>query len=144
MQSDPSAKVTSLSHGNKQKLGVIQVFMHRPALLILDEPTQGLDPIMQQRFHELVLEARAAGQSVFLSSHDLPEVERVCDRVGIIRDGRLITVEDIVAQERSTRDLETRFASSFRTTRSRPPGVRAVDVHGANTGQAGERVGRDR
>jgi ABC-2 type transport system ATP-binding protein len=132
LQSDLSAKVDSLSHGNKQKLGVIQAFMHRPALLILDEPTQGLDPIMQQRFHELVLEARAAGQSVFLSSHDLPEVERVCDRVGIIRDGRLITVEDIGSLKiRSARELEIRFASPVPTDAfTGLPGVRAVEVHG--------------
>ena len=95
LESDLSPKISSLSHGNKQKLGLIQAFMHGPPLLILDEPTQGLDPIMQQRFQTLVLDARAAGQTVFLSSHDLPEVERVCDRVGIIREGRLITVEDV-------------------------------------------------
>jgi ABC-2 type transport system ATP-binding protein len=132
LQSDLSAKVASLSHGNKQKLGVIQAFMHRPALLILDEPTQGLDPIMQQRFHELVLEARAAGQSVFLSSHDLPEVERVCDRVGIIRDGRLITVEDIGSlKTRAARDLEIRFASPVPADAfTGLHGVRAVEVHG--------------
>ena len=132
LQSDLSAKVASLSHGNKQKLGVIQAFMHRPALLILDEPTQGLDPIMQQRFHELVLEARAAGQSVFLSSHDLPEVERVCDRVGIIRDGRLITVEDIGSlKTRAARELEIRFASPVPADAfTGLPGVRAVEVHG--------------
>ena len=132
LQSDLSAKVASLSHGNKQKLGVIQAFMHRPALLILDEPTQGLDPIMQQRFHELVLEARGAGQSVFLSSHDLPEVERVCDRVGIIRDGRLITVEDIGSiKTRTARELEIRFGSPVPADAfTGLPGVRAVEVHG--------------
>ena len=131
LQSDPSAKIASLSHGNKQKLGVIQAFMHRPALLILDEPTQGLDPIIQQRFHELVLEARAAGQTVFLSSHDLSEVERVCDRVGIIRDGRLITVEDIGSlRTRAARQLEIRFASPVPAAIfAGLPGVRDVEVH---------------
>ena len=86
--------------------------MHRPQLLILDEPTQGLDPIVQQTFHELVLEARAAGQTVFLSSHVLPEVERVCDRVGIIREGRLIAVEDVgELKTHAVREVELHFSS---------------------------------
>ncbi|MGZ5214605.1 MAG: ATP-binding cassette domain-containing protein [Actinomycetota bacterium] len=132
LQSDLSVKISSLSHGNKQKLGLIQAFMHRPALLILDEPTQGLDPIMQQRFQSLVLETRAAGQTVFLSSHDLPEVERVCDRVGIIREGRLITVEDVGSlKARAVRMLEIHFASPVAADAfSALPGVRDVEVHG--------------
>jgi ABC-2 type transport system ATP-binding protein len=132
LQSDLSARIASLSHGNKQKLGLIQAFMHLPTLLILDEPTQGLDPIVQQRFHSLVLEARAAGQTVFLSSHDLPEVERVCDRVGIIRDGRLITVEDVGSlKARAVRTLEFHFASPVPADAFRGlPGVRDVEVHG--------------
>jgi ABC-2 type transport system ATP-binding protein len=132
LQSDLSVRIASLSHGNTQKLGLIQAFMHQPTLLILDEPTQGLDPIVQQRFHALVLEARAAGQTVFLSSHDLPEVERVCDRVGIIRDGRLITVEDVGSlKARAVRMLEIRFASPVPADAfSGLPGVRDVEVHG--------------
>jgi ABC-2 type transport system ATP-binding protein len=132
LQSDLSVRIADLSHGNTQKLGLIQAFMHRPALLILDEPTQGLDPIVQQRFHTLVLEARAAGQTVFLSSHDLPEVERVCDRVGIIRDGRLITVEEIGSlRSRAVRTLEIRFASPVPADIFRGlPGVRDIEVHG--------------
>jgi len=87
--------IKELSHGNKQKIGLVQAFMHRPELLILDEPTQGLDPIVQQEFHAMLAEARDEGRTIFLSSHVMPEVERLCDRVGIIREGRLVTIEDI-------------------------------------------------
>jgi len=88
-------RIASLSHGNVQKLGLIQALMHRPELLILDEPTQGLDPLVQREFHDLVGETSARGGTVFLSSHVLPEVERTCDRIGIIAEGRLIEVEDV-------------------------------------------------
>jgi ABC-2 type transport system ATP-binding protein len=82
-----------LSRGNKQKIGLIQAMFHRPPLLILDEPTGGLDPLVQEVFLEIVGEVRAEGRTVFFSSHVLSEVERVCDRVGIIREGRLVAVE---------------------------------------------------
>ena len=82
--------VHDLSRGNKQKLGLVQALMHHPELLILDEPTSGLDPLVQQEFHRIVREATAEGRTVFLSSHVLSEVERMADRVGIIRDGRLV------------------------------------------------------
>jgi ABC-2 type transport system ATP-binding protein len=132
LQSDLDAKISSLSHGNRQKIGLIQAFMHRPPLLILDEPTQGLDPIVQQTFHELVLEAREAGQTVFLSSHVLPEVERVCDRVGIIREGHLITVEDVGALKTHTvREIELHFASPVPSGAFADlPGVHDLVVHG--------------
>jgi ABC-2 type transport system ATP-binding protein len=82
-----------LSRGNKQKIGLVQAMFHRPPLLILDEPTGGLDPLVQEEFLDIVEETKAEGRTVFFSSHVLSEVERVCDRVGIIRDGRLVTVE---------------------------------------------------
>jgi ABC-2 type transport system ATP-binding protein len=82
-----------LSRGNKQKVGLIQAMFHRPPLLILDEPTSGLDPLVQEEFLEVVREARAEGTTVFFSSHNLAEVERICDRVGIIREGQLVAVE---------------------------------------------------
>ncbi len=86
---DPSRRYEDLSHGNKQKVGLIQTFMHRPELLILDEPTLGLDPLMQRVFHDLLREATDAGATVLLSSHVLSEVESVCDRIALIRDGRV-------------------------------------------------------
>ncbi|MFD7841509.1 ATP-binding cassette domain-containing protein [Nocardia sp. NPDC059764] len=86
---DLGRRYDELSHGNKQKVGLIQAFMHRPELLILDEPTLGLDPLMQRVFHELLNEAVAGGATVLLSSHVLSEVESVCDRIGLIRDGRV-------------------------------------------------------
>lgn len=106
-----SQRLKTLSHGNRQKAGLIQAFMNKPELLILDEPTIGLDPLMQQEFYRLIGEAKAGGRTVFLSSHIMPEVERVCDRVGIIREGRLIAVEDVdVLKARAIRRLEIHFA----------------------------------
>ncbi len=95
LASDLSRKVGDLSTGNRQKVGVIQAFMNRPDLLIMDEPTSGLDPLMQREFQDMVREVTAEGRTVFLSSHSLSEVQRVADRVGIIRDGFLITVESV-------------------------------------------------
>lgn len=92
---DTSRKIREYSRGNKQKVGVISAFMNKPELLILDEPTIGLDPLVQQAVMELVREARDAGATVFFSSHILPEVQAVCDRVGIIREGRLVAVEAV-------------------------------------------------
>ena len=89
---DPSRKFRQYSSGNKRKIGVVQAFMAKPRLLILDEPTNGLDPLNQQEFDRMVREVRDEGRTVFLSSHILGEVEQTCDRVGIIREGRLVRV----------------------------------------------------
>lgn len=89
---DPTRKFRQYSTGNKRKVGIVQAFMHRPKLLILDEPTNGLDPLNQQEFDRMVKEVRADGRTVFLSSHILTEVEQTCDRVAIIREGRLVKV----------------------------------------------------
>ncbi|MER7419048.1 ABC transporter ATP-binding protein [Micromonospora peucetia] len=92
---DLSVRMKALSKGNRQKVGLVQAFMHRPDLLILDEPTSGLDPLVQQTFLDLVREAKAAGQTVFMSSHIMTEVEAVADRVGIIREGRLVALDTV-------------------------------------------------
>jgi ABC-2 type transport system ATP-binding protein len=94
-RADLDRPLGELSRGNRQKVGLIQATFHEPELLILDEPTSGLDPLMQEEFLALVAEERERGCTVFISSHELDEVERVCDRVGIVRGGRLIAVERI-------------------------------------------------
>ena len=130
--SDLSKQIHDLSHGNKQKVGLVQAFMHRPDLLILDEPTQGLDPLVQQTFYSILEEERKRGASVFLSSHVMPEVQRVCDRVGIIREGHLVTVADVgELMSRYMRTLELHFdgpapAAAFQGL----TGVRKVAAHG--------------
>ncbi|MFL2634911.1 MAG: ATP-binding cassette domain-containing protein [Dehalococcoidia bacterium] len=87
--------INTLSKGNKQKIGLLQAFMHKPDLLILDEPTSGLDPLMKQVFYDMVLEMKDAGKAAFISSHDLTEVQKICDRAGFIRDGTLIAIENL-------------------------------------------------
>lgn len=94
---DLDRPVRALSKGNKQKIGVVQALMHRPDLALLDEPTSGLDPLLQQEFLALVREERDAGTTVFLSSHVLSEIEGVADRVALIRDGRIVVVDDVAA-----------------------------------------------
>ena len=92
---DPTRRYKEYSKGNKQKVGLVVALQHRPDLLILDEPTSGLDPLVQQNFFEMIREARADGRTVFLSSHVIDEVDRTCDRVAIIREGRLVQVDRI-------------------------------------------------
>src|SRR3989440_5560218 len=92
---DTSRKFRQYSTGNKRKVVLIQAFMHKPRVLILDEPTNGLDPLNQQEFDGMVMEARDEGRTVFLSSHVLSEVEKTCTTVGIIRDGRLVRIGDV-------------------------------------------------
>jgi ABC-2 type transport system ATP-binding protein len=125
-------RIRSLSHGNKQKVGLVQAFMHRPELLVLDEPTTGLDPLVQQEFHTMVAEARLGGSTVFLSSHVMPEVERLCDRVGIIREGRLVAVEDVGdLKARAIRTLDIRFARPVPGEAfAGLPGVQKIEVQG--------------
>ena len=107
---DLERRVGDYSTGNRQKLGLVQAFMHRPELLILDEPTSGLDPLMQQEFYAMVDEVRADGRTVFLSSHLLPEVEKVADRVAIIRNGELVVTDEVATlKARAIRRMEIRF-----------------------------------
>jgi len=109
-ESDLKRKVKEYSTGMARKIGLIQTFQHRPRLLIMDEPTEGLDPVMQHRFYELLKEYKQEGGTVFISSHHLLEVQQVCDRAGIIRSGRLVAVEDIgELMGHMSRHIEVRF-----------------------------------
>jgi ABC-2 type transport system ATP-binding protein len=92
---DTKGRIRKMSKGMKQKLGIICAFMHDPKVLVLDEPTSGLDPLMQKTFAELILEEKAKGKTVLMSSHSFEEIERTCDRVGIIRQGELVATENI-------------------------------------------------
>jgi ABC-2 type transport system ATP-binding protein len=113
---DPSRKYKEYSRGNKQKVALVSALQHRPDLLILDEPTSGLDPLVQQSFFNLLQEAKSDGRTVFLSSHIISEVERVCDRVAIIRDGRLVQVDAIDAlRALAFHHVELRFSRAVPT-----------------------------
>jgi ABC-2 type transport system ATP-binding protein len=108
---DTSRKFKEYSKGNKQKVGLVAALQHRPDLLMLDEPTSGLDPLVQQTFYEVIREAKAEGRTIFLSSHILSEVEKTCDRVAIIRDGRLVKVDRVEAlRDLAHHQVELRFA----------------------------------
>jgi ABC-2 type transport system ATP-binding protein len=108
---DPSRRFKELSKGNKQKVGLVIALQHRPELLVLDEPTSGLDPLVQQSFYALLRDTKAEGRTVFLSSHILSEVERSCDRVAIIREGRLVKVDTVEGlRDLAHHQVELRFA----------------------------------
>ena len=109
---DPSRRFKEYSKGNKQKVGLVIALQHRPDLLVLDEPTSGLDPLVQQTFFELLRDSVSEGRTAFLSSHILGEVEKTCDRVAIIRDGRLVTVDRVEAlRNLAHHQVELRFAA---------------------------------
>ena len=128
---DPTKRIKSLSRGNKQKVGLVAAFMIRPELIILDEPTAGLDPFVQLEFEHLCEETRSEGRTVFISSHQLPEVEHLCDRVGIIREGHLLAVESIAdLKQRALRRLEIDFGGSVPAGAFVGlPGIRDMNVH---------------
>ena len=120
---DPKSKIKRMSKGMKQKLAIVAAFMHDPDILILDEPTSGLDPLMQNRFIELIMQEKHKGKTILLSSHMFDEVERTCDRIGIIRNGRLVAVDSVdVLRRRHVRsyqvlldseDMAKAFAKDF-------------------------------
>jgi ABC-2 type transport system ATP-binding protein len=131
-RADLDRPLGQLSRGNRQKIGLILATFHRPELLVLDEPTSGLDPLMQEEFLALVAEERDRGCAVFLSSHELDEVQRVCDRVGIVRGGRLVAVErmeDLLGKARRRFAVELRDPAGLERLRSLP-GVVDLELAG--------------
>ena len=132
---DLNRRFREYSSGNKQKLAILLAFMHRPELLVLDEPTSGLDPLNQQEFYAMLREARDDGATVFLSSHILSEVEHVCDRVGILRSGRLVKVAQLDELRRiRVHRVEVEFAPDAEVPEARlrsAPGVESLQVEGS-------------
>jgi len=120
----------TLSKGNRQKIGIVLAFMHRPDLLVLDEPTSGLDPLMQNEFQKLVRETVSVGRTVFLSSHELDEVQRIVDRVAIIKEGQLIVTDTVDGLRKAApRTIEFRFPATVDSQRfASIPGVKVLDA----------------
>ena len=132
LEVDLTRKVSDLSTGNKQKVGLIQAFMSKSELVILDEPSTGLDPLMQQELQAMIREVREDGRTVFLSSHSLAEVERVADRVGILRHGHLVVVERVDALKRKAiRRIDLEFDQPVEATVfEKADGVRSAETRG--------------
>jgi ABC-2 type transport system ATP-binding protein len=132
LEADLTRKVSDLSTGNKQKVALIQAFMNKPELIILDEPSTGLDPLMQQELQTMITEVRDDGRTVFLSSHSLAEVERVADRVGILRHGHLVVVERVDALKRKAiRRIDLEFDGPVEATDFQGiQGVRSAEARG--------------
>jgi ABC-2 type transport system ATP-binding protein len=130
---DLTRRVRALSKGNKQKLGLIQAFMHRPELLVLDEPTSGLDPLVQREFLQMVREARSNGQTVVLSSHVLSEIQQTADRVAVLSDGRIVAEGDVESLRlgglrRVRAGLRDVDPAAIRSALERLPGATGIDV----------------
>ena len=140
-RADLDRPLGELSRGNRQKIGLVQAMFHGPDLLILDEPTSGLDPLMQEEFLTVLAEERERGCTVFLSSHELDEVERACDRVGIIREGHLVDVEDVAElTERSFRHVSLELADPVAVSEfASIPGVTGVQQSGRRISFTAER-----
>lgn len=126
-KADLDKKLGDLSRGNRQKISIIQAFMHQPQILILDEPTSGLDPLMQEEFYAIVRESKQRGATIFTSSHIMSEVQKMCDRVGIIREGKLIS-------ESRISELSNEAAQTFDITFAKsPPLAKLKSVKGVKS-----------
>lgn len=132
---NPKGKIKKMSKGMKQKIGIITAFMHDPKVLILDEPTSGLDPLMQNTFVKLIMEEKQRGKTILMSSHMFEEVERTCDRVGIIKDGKIVSITDVdTLRQNKQRQYRITFQSSEEAARFAKEGfsvqtIEDQDVH---------------
>ncbi len=132
-KADLDKRLGDLSRGNRQKIGIVQAFMHKPAVLVLDEPTSGLDPLMQEEFYKLLVETKQRGAAVFTSSHILGEVQKMCDRVGIIREGKLIAERNIVEMAKeAAHTFDITFVGKPPVSQLRK--IKGVKVAGHNDG----------
>lgn len=129
MELELNRKIRDLSYGNKKKVGIVQGLLHNPPLLFLDEPTSGLDPLMQRKFFDLIREENKKGVTVFFSSHFLGEVQRLCDRVGIIREGRMVEVSDIHTLQKNNYK-KIRFIGADAKVDSEYPGISNLHKEG--------------
>ncbi len=126
---DLKAKVGNLSSGNKQKLGIILAIMHKPDLLVLDEPTRGLDPMLQQELYGLLQDFRQKGGAVIMSSHNLSEVEQVCDRIGIIKNGKMVASETIQGiRQMHSHSVKVAFSSTYDKKEFELPNVEIISA----------------
>lgn len=134
MDLDVTKKIDDLSLGNKKKVGIVQGLLHDPKLIILDEPTSGLDPLMQQKFFELLEQQNKRGATILFSSHILSEVQRLCDRVAIIKEGKIMTVEKIsTLKENNFKRFKIDTAQALDPTFFKMTGVNDIDVQGRTT-----------
>ncbi len=123
MELDLNRRISDLSYGNKKKVGIVQGLLHSPKLLFLDEPTAGLDPLMQHKFFDLIREENARGVTVFFSSHILGEVQRLCTRVGIIREGKIVEISNIRALQQNNYKKVSVMAEGLTMADFELPGV---------------------
>jgi ABC-2 type transport system ATP-binding protein len=129
MELELNRRIEDLSYGNRKKVGIVQGLLHRPKLLFLDEPTAGLDPLMQRKVFQLIREENARGVTVFFSSHILGEVQRMCNRVAIIKDGRIAEIEDIRTLQKNNYKKVRVLADSFEPGCFDIPGVTNLERH---------------
>ena len=130
MELDLKRKIDDLSYGNKKKVGIVQGLLHQPKLIILDEPTSGLDPLMQQKFFNLIREENERGATVFFSSHILGEVQKMCNRVAIIKEGSIVKIEDMETMQQDNYKKIRIVASEIDKTRFTMDGVTNLEANG--------------
>jgi ABC-2 type transport system ATP-binding protein len=128
MELEMNRRISDLSYGNKKKVGIVQGLLHSPKLLFLDEPTAGLDPLMQRKFFDLIREENARGVTVFFSSHILGEVQRLCTRVGIIREGKIVEISDIRTLQKNNYKKVRVTAAGLKLASLKLPGVTNVQA----------------